>query len=60
MSDSLLLLVPAEYQYDALELPPLISMPHMPLRVQLPDSTSILFSKRLFYRTLLDTVPARI
>ena len=65
MSDSSLSPVPAEYQSDALELPPLIPMPlilmpHMPLRLQLPDSTSILYSKGLFYRTLLDTVPTRI
>jgi hypothetical protein len=65
MSDSSLSPVPAEYQSDTLELPPLIlmpliSMPQMPLRLQLPDSTSILFSKGLFYRTILDTVPTRI
>ncbi|ELR06057.1 hypothetical protein GMDG_07768 [Pseudogymnoascus destructans 20631-21] len=60
MSGSSLSPVPAEYQSDALELPPLIPLPHMPLRVQLPDSTSITLLKRLFYRTLLDTIPARI
>ena len=61
MSGSSLSPVPAEYQSDALELPPLIPPRNMlPLRVQLPDSTSILFTKGLFYRTLLETIPARI
>ncbi|KFZ17920.1 hypothetical protein V501_01481 [Pseudogymnoascus sp. VKM F-4519 (FW-2642)] len=54
---------PDEYENDSQELSPALPLVRMPVRSldpSLPDSDSVLFTKGLYSRTILDTTPSEL